>query len=323
MSFFVKLPKERYDRHAFDGFSLGEAFDPRIGRALAWASQLAYETDEPDKIAEILDLWHMHLVDDGVVIEEVKTVLPKVSTRCFVATGRGATIVAFAGTDPTLLANWITDFDIRHTDSGAAEGYNAAATAVWPRLKPLIAKAAAANGTIFVTGHSLGAALAALIALKIETEAVGRVQAVYTFGMPRPGRDDFANAYNPRLGQRTYRMVHADDIVPTVAPEFLKFRHVGRFLHCDRQGKFAVDDLQPDAQSNAPPFKDGISKEVTAVLRGPIAALLELKDRLNLAAALALGIGPPGLRTDPGGIAIELLPPRLRDHMPDRYIGGF
>jgi len=29
------------------------------------------------------------------------------------------------------------------------------------------------------------------------------------------------------------------------------------------------------------------------------------------------------MRTDPGGIQIELLPLRLRDHMPDRYIGAF
>jgi hypothetical protein len=28
------------------------------------------------------------------------------------------------------------------------------------------------------------------------------------------------------------------------------------------------------------------------------------------------------MRTDPGGILIEMLPPRLRDHMPDRYIGA-
>jgi hypothetical protein len=26
------------------------------------------------------------------------------------------------------------------------------------------------------------------------------------------------------------------------------------------------------------------------------------------------------MRTDPGGLVIELLPPPLRDHMPDRYI---
>jgi hypothetical protein len=34
---------------------------------------------------------------------------------------------------------------------------------------------------------------------------------------------------------------------------------------------------------------------------------------------MALGQVPPGTRTDPGGILIELLPSRIRDHMPDRY----
>ena len=39
-------------------------------------------------------------------------------------------------------------------------------------------------------------------------------------------------------------------------------------------------------------------------------------------AKLALGFGSSDQRSDPGGIAIELLPPGLRDHMPDRYIGA-
>jgi hypothetical protein len=324
MSFFVKLPKERYSPRAFHAFSsLASDFDPGTGNALAWVSQLAYETDEPDKIGDILELWEMRLADDGIVIEEVATVLPTVSTHCFVAGGRGATIVAFAGTDPVVLANWITDFDIRRGKTGSAEGFNVAASAVWPRLKPLIAKAAAANGRIFVTGHSLGGALAALIALKINSETVGDVQAVYTFGMPRPGDRTLADAYNRRLGQRTYRLVHGKDLVPTVAPTSLNFLHLGRHLHCERGSKFEPARLSPDATSNDPPFEEGISKELAAVLHGPISSLLSLGKRLNLAAALALGINPGGLRTDPGGIAIELLPPRLRDHMPDRYIGGF
>jgi hypothetical protein len=46
--------------------------------------------------------------------------------------------------------------------------------------------------------------------------------------------------------------------------------------------------------------------------------------RAKLAAALALGrwTGLPA-HGSPGGIVIELLPPPLRDHMPDRYIGAF
>jgi triacylglycerol lipase len=323
MSFFVKLRKERYSPRAFDEFSLANDFSLGTGKALAWVSQLAYETDEPDKIKDILSSWEMRLVDDGVVSKEVETALPTVSTHCFVAGGRGATIVAFAGTDPAVSANWVTDFDAHLEKTGAARGYSTAASAVWPELAPLIAKTAAANGKVFVTGHSLGGALAALTALKIGTDSVADVQAVYTFGMPRPGDDGLAETYNTRLGQCTYRLVHGDDVVPTVAPTSLGFRHVGRYLRCERGGKFAVANLTADARSDDPQFIPGISKELAGLSHAPVSNILSVADRLRLAAALAIGFDPGDLRTDPGGIAIELLPPRIRDHMPDRYIGGF
>jgi hypothetical protein len=43
-------------------------------------------------------------------------------------------------------------------------------------------------------------------------------------------------------------------------------------------------------------------------------------EQIKLAVALGAGVNIPNMRNDPGGIIIELLPPRLRDHMPDRYI---
>jgi triacylglycerol lipase len=138
MSFLVKLPRQRYRASAFDTFVAGSAFDLGNAKAQAWICQLAYETDEPDKIKEILGRW---LVENGIVVEEVETVLPKTSTHCFVAAGRGATIVAFAGTDPLVLANWITDFDVNLSSTGAARGYRTAAAAVWPKLQTLLSSA--------------------------------------------------------------------------------------------------------------------------------------------------------------------------------------
>ena len=55
------------------------------------------------------------------------------------------------------------------------------------------------------------------------------------------------------------------------------------------------------------------------IVHSPIGALGGVVDRVKLAASMALHDVPEGTRTDLGGIAIELLPPRLRDHMPDRY----
>jgi len=94
MSFFTKLPKERYSPEAFVGFTGGAEFNLNDARALIWMSQLAYETDERQKIIDILKLWEMPLLGDGIVVEEATTVLPKSNTQCVVTTGRGTTIIA-------------------------------------------------------------------------------------------------------------------------------------------------------------------------------------------------------------------------------------
>jgi pimeloyl-ACP methyl ester carboxylesterase len=328
MSFLTKLPIELYNKDAFKQFTGGTDFEIGNARAMAWMSQLAYETDEPDKIGKILQSFGLDLVEGGVVVEESKTVLPIASTHCFVATGpvvNGTKVVtvAFAGTDPVSLANWISDFDARLRATGTAEGYAAAAEVVWPRLQVLLGKCVPPNGKVYVTGHSMGGALAALTALRISTELQHLdVEAVYTFGMPRPGNQALADRYNQRLGSRTYRLVHGEDLVPTVAPSRLDFRHLGRLLHCERQGRFDKAKLASDTSSDFPPFADGVAKELATVAHGPLSSVVSAGARIKLAAALLTGMGPSSMRTDPGGIAIELLPPRLRDHIPDRYISA-
>jgi hypothetical protein len=57
-------------------------------------------------------------------------------------------------------------------------------------------------------------------------------------------------------------------------------------------------------------------------LHGPLAAVGAALERIRWAVALQAGAEIPGMRTDPGSIFAERLPPRLRDHMPDRYIAA-
>lgn len=329
MSFLTKLPRALYRADAFDGFTAERDFTLGNAKAMIWISQLAYETDEPDKIKDVLLSWGLQLAntgpdDDAVVVREVKSVLPIASTHCFVASGRGATIVTFAGTDPVVLANWITDFDVHIDATGTAEGYQMAADAVFAQLQDLISAPRLAGNKLFVTGHSLGGALAALSAHQIVSNRIVEATAVYTFGMPRAGTQDFVDTqYNPRLGLCTYRLVQGDDLVPTVAPTELGLHHLGRYLRCERGAKFSAGALAADTASDHPQFVGGVAKELSGLLHGPLSGVLSHAQQLALAQSLALGRGPPGARTDPGGILIELLPPRLRDHIPDRYIGAF
>ena len=324
MSLLTKLPRERYRPDAFVEFRPVPDFVVTNGRAMAWMSQLAYETDEPEKIAEILDDWDLQVVPDGIVAADVRTVLPIASTRAIVAAGRGATVVAFAGTDPLVVANWITDFDIRMSASGVAEGFGLAAEAVWPKLRLLIARRSDAVRNVLVTGHSLGGALASLIAHRIQDENVADVTAVYTFGSPRPANVEFAAGYNELLGARSFRLVHGEDLVPSVAPSFLGFRHVGRRLHCERGGRFSADALAADTNVRRTAVRPGHRRpKSSACCVTRVESALAMTERLGLAFQMASGRGPDTMRSDAAGALIETLPPRLRDHMPDRYIGGF
>jgi hypothetical protein len=321
MSMFTKLPTQFYDATPFDGFSLDRDFHLGTAKAMAWLSQLAYETDEPKKIEDVLRTWKLRLVD-VVASEEISTVLPIANTHAFVAAGRGATFIAFAGTDPVVLANWISDFDTHLTSTGVAEGYAEAASIVFDRIQKIATNRPNAEQKLFFSGHSLGGALAVVTVGRLTPNTSAAVDAVYTFGMPRPGNSDFASDYNSDLGMRTYRLVHGEDLVPTVAPSEMGFRHVGRYLHCARQGRFDGRDLAADTGSDDPPFVKGVAGEIRDFIHSPFGAASAAATQLRLAAEMALGKVSPGIRTDPGGIVIELLPSRIRDHMPDRYCGA-
>ena len=320
MSALTKLPEALYPQAKFARLA-DTTFDMPTAKALMWMSQVAYETDEPDKMRRILAVLGFELADDDVIIREEKASLAVARTHCFVCTGGDTAILAFAGTDPIDLANWITNFTVRQVPDGATKGHEIAARIVWPKLKARLQRLPAGT-RVFVTGHSLGGALAVLIARNIVNEQVAGVAAVYTFGMPRAGNPDFANKYNAALGARTFRLVHGDDLVPTVAPSFLNFHHVGRFLHCERLAKFAASALEDEPGSDQPPFVQTAVEDVSSALREPLARLKAIAEQVELVLSLVRGRGPAGLRTDPVGVAIETLPPRIRDHIPDRYIAA-
>ena len=97
-------------------------------------------------------------------------------------------------------------------------------TSIWKDLSACMGRLLLGNPSkpIFVTGHSLGGALAILAAQKFAGRRFN-LRAVYTFGQPRVGNRAFAKLYDamdacfPRdLRGITYRVVNENDIVPRV-----------------------------------------------------------------------------------------------------------
>jgi hypothetical protein len=165
-------------------------------------------------------------------------------------------ILCYRGTEPTNLANWLGDADVGpHTvDLGGARlsvhsGFyrNMRATR-WPILERLHAAARGESlvgggikvdhplEALYITGHSLGGAMAVLFALGLaghdEHRRVGeKLRAVYTFGQPLTVGGPLPEAA-AALGSRVFRHIHARDIVPSLPPRVWgPLEHLGHEFH--------------------------------------------------------------------------------------------
>ncbi|KAL0920221.1 hypothetical protein M5K25_009341 [Dendrobium thyrsiflorum] len=83
---------------------------------------------------------------------------------------------------------------------------------------------------VYVTGHSLGGALATLLALEISTSPMAKHGVIsvtmYNFGSPRVGNRRFADLYNEKV-KDSWRVVNHRDIIPTV-PRLMGYCHVAQ-----------------------------------------------------------------------------------------------
>ena len=162
---------------------------------------------------------------------------PKTDTNGFVAQNANTILVAFRGTNPRERIDWIIDFNALK-DKGAFqgvqvhEGFFDALGAVWGHTfggKQILPGRLLNRGNraVWITGHSLGGALAELAAARAIVENGVPVQGVYTFGQPRVGNDAFAKKMETPLGARIFRFINNLDIVPRVPLYGMGYRHYG------------------------------------------------------------------------------------------------
>ena len=150
---------------------------------------------------------------------------------------RGTRVVAFPDIlrkAPIDFQDLTTDFSIalmKHPKRGLVHaGFFGAYTRFWAIHGKEILDLTA-HRSLFVTGHSLGAAIATVAARDLEL-----VRALYTFGSPRVGDAEFQAGFID-IGLPVYRFVHEYDLVATVPLEEMNYRHVGDMLHIKGEGK--------------------------------------------------------------------------------------
>lgn len=170
------------------------------------------------------------------------------ATQAYLCHDETKLVLALRGTEivgcdalPDILTD--LDFDLVDFDGRGRvhRGFARAFERLWPALRERLSalEAAAPARRLWVTGHSLGGALAVLTGARRDT-----AQGVYTFGCPRVGDARFAERYRAP----TQRLVHNNDYVaqlppalPWYVPKLGGRRHVGALRYLDASGRLHLD----------------------------------------------------------------------------------
>ncbi len=159
-------------------------------------------------------------------------------TQCYVAHNAAFILVAFRGTERDEFEDIRVDLKFTlmasETSGKVHRGFKNALDAVWPDLSRYLShlhsESSAGRRRVWMTGHSMGGALAVLAGARFVN-----VQGIYTFGCPRVGNARYRRDYPVRC----YRVVNHNDIVPHLPPP-LFYRHVGKLIYIDRNGRLHV-----------------------------------------------------------------------------------
>jgi triacylglycerol lipase len=173
-------------------------------------------------------------------------------TQCLVMANHSAIVVAFRGTEPDKLKDWMSDLDTQFVDGPLGRvhnGFNMALSHVWEDINGCVAEFQDQGQSLWLTGHSLGAALASLAAAHWR----GRdkpVHGLYIFGSPRVGDRVFERSFDQDFGARNFRFVNNADLVTRVPLRTMGFSHVGTLLYFTDKGKLMGDPGLWDAFLN-------------------------------------------------------------------------
>ena len=210
-----------YDKWA--GLRPTKKYDTGTALSLAIACDLAYENHDEN------GLIHTALIKElaakwGYSFAETvnKQTAHDVDTQGFVMGNRSDVIAVFRGSD----AQTVRDPG-PFKGTKVHEGFQDALYPAVIKMSNLLDEARTRNQRIWITGHSLGGALASLYAaMLIENDYP--VYGLYTFASPRPGDSHFAEVLGEKLeGGPHWRVVNQGDLVPHVPPEPF-FSHPGQ-----------------------------------------------------------------------------------------------
>ena len=160
-------------------------------------------------------------------------------TQAYIIGDDDTWILAFRGTESRKHKDWLTDLNadlVSGLGGKIHEGFSRALSHVWDDIWNTL-KVDRGSRTLWVTGHSLGGALATLAVARLRQEKDYPVNGLYTFGSPRVGNDNFTDNFDDDFEDFTFRFVNDNDVVPHVPRGDMNFSHVGTLMRFDEKGR--------------------------------------------------------------------------------------
>lgn len=229
--------------------------DPRNAEYLAHACNLAYCVDEVQGAA-------VYLSELGLNAKLISAD----NTQVYLGTNDSAIVVAFRGSEqPNTvdgLKDWLltnannylilpegrlgTDFVAAGVGARFHRGFMGALEEVWePLFQGVSAALDEKERPVWVTGHSLGGALALLAAWRFKRQFIP-VHQIYTFGAPMVGNQAAADAFAREFPNKIFRYIDDRDLVPKLPMMSL----VGNsYIHC--AGEVALSLISDQDESAA------------------------------------------------------------------------
>ena len=190
--------------------------------------------------------------DETEILKELKSldgdfeeVVPfdKSSSQAIVVKHKRYVVAAFRGTDE--LADWWDNLKATSAPGhlgSVHQGFQDALMDVWPAMRAQLRafRKSSAGLPLWLTGHSLGGAMATLAAAQL-IHADEPFYGAYTFGQPRCGSRDFARTFNTEAKERFFRFQNNNDIVTRAPARIMGYSHVGKFIYISSKGELDWD----------------------------------------------------------------------------------
>jgi hypothetical protein len=204
------------------------AYSDRTAWVMASMAQLVYERfEEGGKARELL----VEKLKGGGFQLIGEFTAPETDTQAFLVSNGEYAVLAFRGTEVTKKTDIATD--AKASKASVIEGrVHRGFAEAYKSVEAQVLKGIGKTGglPLYITGHSLGAALATVAAQYLERDPVLRDQiaACYTFGSPRVGNREYDREFKSAM----YRVVNTTDIVTVVPLLAMGYIHIGdvRFL---------------------------------------------------------------------------------------------